>query len=99
MSNAKDSAASQTPAKWQLVAWQKKDEQYARIPQAWRLSRLPPPHVTDYRDIPRTCGLLTHEELNITEKYDASALAEAIRSRNLKCVDVARAFCKVIDLP
>jgi hypothetical protein len=42
---------------------------------------------------------LTHEELNITEKYDASALAEAIRSRNLKCVDVARAFCKVIDLP
>ncbi|KAH7071582.1 acetamidase [Paraphoma chrysanthemicola] len=94
MPKSKDAAAPQDPARWQLVSWQKKDEQYARIPHAWRLSNLPSSQVTDYRDIPRTCGLLTQVELDITEKYDATALAEAIRSRRLKCVDVAQAFCK-----
>jgi amidase len=36
--------------------------------------------------------------LRITEDYDAIGLAEAIRRRHLKCVDVARAFCKVLHL-
>ena len=45
--------------------------------------------------MPRTCGLLTTEELRITEDFDATGLAEAVRRRELRCVDVARAFCKV----
>lgn len=77
------------------MAWQKKDEQYARIPPEWRLDHLPGPDVTNYLDIPRTCGLLSEKELKITEQYDATGLAEAIRKRELKCVDVAVAFCKV----
>jgi amidase len=83
------------PAKWQLLSWQKKDEQFHRIPAEWRLPRLPSKDVTNYLDIPRKCGLLSQEELRITEAYDASSLAELIRKRELKCVDVARAFCKV----
>ncbi|ORY13423.1 amidase signature domain-containing protein [Clohesyomyces aquaticus] len=82
------------PQKWQLVSWMKKDEQYERIPKEWLLKTPPGPDVTSYLDIPRKCGLLTAEELRITEQYDATALMEGIRSRKLKCVDVTRAFCK-----
>ena len=95
MSKSSDPSAIQSPPKWQLVSSQKKDEQYARIPHEWRLASLPLSHVTNYIDIPRKCGILTSEEIRITEEYDATALAEAIRSRKLKCVDVTRAFCKV----
>ncbi|KAJ4360074.1 uncharacterized protein N0V89_000633 [Didymosphaeria variabile] len=85
-----------SPPKWQLVAWQKKDEQYARIPSDWRIpqDRLPTPEVTNYLGIPRECGVLSEEELRLTESYDATALAEAIRERKVKSVDVVRAFCK-----
>jgi hypothetical protein len=44
--------------------------------------------------IPRTCGVLTPSELDITETYDATALLMQIASGRLKSVDVARAFCK-----
>lgn len=46
------------------------------------------------RDIPRQSGLLTERELDITENYDATALAEAIAARKLTAVEVATAYCK-----
>jgi amidase len=95
MTKSKAQSAPRPAPKWQLVSWQKKDEQYARIPLAWRLQSLPSTKVTNYMDIPRQCGILTKEELEITENYDATALADAIRSRKLKCIDVTQAFCKV----
>ncbi|CAO2652666.1 Nn.00g009490.m01.CDS01 [Neocucurbitaria sp. VM-36] len=94
MSKSKAQPEPQLPPKWQLVAWQKKDEQYTRIPYEWRLDSLPSPSVTNYTDIARTCGLLSRKELDITEQYDATELAKAIREKKLKCVNVARAFCK-----
>lgn len=48
----------------------------------------------DVTDIPRTCGILSAEELEITENYDAVGLAEAIASKKYKAVTVAKAFCK-----
>jgi hypothetical protein len=93
--SSKTPAVSADPPRWQLVSWQKKHEQYARIPHAWRLPSLPPSNVTNYTDIPRKCGILNNQEISITEEYDATALAEAIRARKLKCIDVTRAFCKV----
>jgi len=81
--------------KWQQISKRKREEQLARIPSAWRLKTQPTPDVTSYLDIPTKCGLLTQEELRITEQYDAVGLAEAIREKNLSCVDVTRAFCKV----
>lgn len=86
-------------AKWQDVSQRKKDEQYGRIPADWRLKTLPGSHVKSYMGTPRQCGLLTKEELDTTEDYDAVALAQAIREKKLKCVDVTRAFCKVSPLP
>jgi hypothetical protein len=91
---SREEPPSEAP-KWQLVSRQKKDEQYGRIPSGWRLGSLPGTDITSYIDIPRKCGLLTEEELAITEQYDAVALAKAIREKKLKCVDVATSFCKV----
>lgn len=37
---------------------------------------------------------MTEKEVDITENYDATALAQALRERKLTCVDVTTAFCK-----
>ncbi|KIW17824.1 hypothetical protein PV08_05019 [Exophiala spinifera] len=49
---------------------------------------------TDVSTIPSTCGLLSSEEIQITEQYDAVSLAEAIATRKFTAVAVAKAFCK-----
>lgn len=46
-------------------------------------------------DIPRTCGILSSEELEITEKYDVRRLVSAMTEERLKAEDVVRGFCKV----
>jgi len=48
----------------------------------------------DVSDIPRSCGILTEEELQITEENDATSLAEAIASKKYTAVIVATAFAK-----
>lgn len=48
----------------------------------------------DVRDVPRTCGILTARELEITENYDAYALAGAIATRKYTAVETATAFLK-----
>ncbi|KAJ5774753.1 hypothetical protein N7457_009649 [Penicillium paradoxum] len=45
-------------------------------------------------DIPRTCGLLTFEELEITEKYDVRGLVGEMAEGRRKAEDVVRSFCK-----
>ncbi|KAF7681559.1 general amidase protein [Alternaria burnsii] len=81
-------------ADWQFVSKRKKEEQDGRIPKEWKLSSLPEANVKSYTDIPHKSGILTKKELDITENYDAVALAEAIKARKLMCIDVTRAFCK-----
>lgn len=46
-------------------------------------------------DIPRTCGILTPTELDITEQYDVRRLLNAMGGGKLKAEDVIRSFCKV----
>lgn len=46
-------------------------------------------------DIPRTCGVLTPKELEITEKYDVRGLVAEMTDGKLKAEEVARAFSKV----
>ncbi|KAF4962105.1 hypothetical protein FSARC_9790 [Fusarium sarcochroum] len=67
----------------------------SKVPQGLRLSldliQNPPSNVTN---IPATCGILSHEELVITEDYDAVDLLEAISNRKHTAETVAKAFCK-----
>lgn len=95
MSKSKSQSDPKPTPKWRSVAWQKKDQQFARIPNQWRLPQLPPSTVTNFLQVPRECDLLTEKELDITGHYDATALAQAIRERKFTCVDVTTAFCKV----
>lgn len=71
------------------------DELALSIPKEFHLPKElianPPLHVTD---IPRTCGILSKDELAITENYDAIGIAEAVASGQLTAVQVATAFCK-----
>lgn len=66
-----------------------------KVPKELRLPRHiikdPPQNVTN---IPQECGLLTKKEIEITENYDATALAEAISDGKLSSVAVATAFGK-----
>ncbi|KAJ5292027.1 Amidase [Penicillium angulare] len=45
-------------------------------------------------EIPRTCGLLTSKELEITEKYDVHELVLAMTEKKLKAKEVVQAFCR-----
>lgn len=87
----------------------------AKIPSEWRLpeSQIPPgmlspaesiTNVKQYgrvnvMDIPRTCGLLSARELEITEKYDVRGLLRAMADKRLTAEDVTTAFCKVRPHP
>lgn len=83
-----------TEAPYKAIAQRKQAERDSRIPSAWRLTSLPSSSTLDVRSIPQTCGILSSSELSITEIYDATALAEAIRSKKLTAESVAIAFCK-----
>jgi amidase len=67
----------------------------ADVPENLRLPlsliQNPPKDVTN---IPITCGILTPEEVAITEDYDAVSLVEAIANRKVTAVAVSKAFCK-----
>ncbi|KAI7152552.1 amidase [Hortaea werneckii] len=84
------------PEKWQDIAARKQRERADRIPSQWKLSsaHIPGESRTIVLSVPRECGLLSEQELNITENYDASALVSALASGKLKAVDVTTAFCK-----
>ena len=71
------------------------EEFAAKVPQDLRLDSSitsnPPKNVTG---VPRECGILTKDELEITENYDAVGLAEAIATKKFSAVAVATAFSK-----
>ncbi|KAL4727960.1 hypothetical protein ACLX1H_004664 [Fusarium chlamydosporum] len=71
------------------------EEFASTVPQELRLQQNlienPPKNVTS---IPRSCGILNEEEIDITENYDAVALAIAIASKKFTSVAVVTAFCK-----
>lgn len=66
-----------------------------KVPLEYRLPteliKSPP---IDVSGIPVSCGILSAEELEITEDYDAVSLSEALASRKYTAVTVAKAFAK-----
>lgn len=80
------------PETWKEISNRKKAEQASRVPTQWIFNSQT---TSSIKDVPRSCGILSKEELDITENYDATSLAESIAARKLKCVDVTLAFCKV----
>lgn len=83
---------------WQQKAAAKQAEAAAKIPAEWQLSAKTLQQAAlenqSILDIPKTCGLLTPEELAITENYDATGLRDRLATGAVSAVEVATAFCK-----
>ncbi|KAH7029252.1 acetamidase [Microdochium trichocladiopsis] len=66
-----------------------------KVPPEYRLPRdIIENAPLDVSGIPATCGILTADEIAITQDYDAFGLAAAIATRKLTALDVAVAFAK-----
>lgn len=61
------------------------------IPAKWRIEKKAFESLTDVSQVPQTCGILTGDQIKITE-LTVAELAGGIASRTLKAVDVLEAF-------
>ncbi|KAF7548131.1 hypothetical protein G7Z17_g7278 [Cylindrodendrum hubeiense] len=73
------------PAKWTLDAEQLSKLKNTGAPTEGRLVEL---------DVARKSGLLSENELNITEKFTATELVEKLATEQLSSEEVVEAFCK-----
>lgn len=78
--------------RWQEAAQQKKDAIDNAIPPQWRLGQPYNQLPSDVRSVPRTCGILSPEQIDITERT-ASDLVEQLRSGKISSTKVVEAFC------
>jgi amidase len=74
---------------WQSISAKKREQRDVLIPKEWRLPgetlglyhKDTPLNVLD---VPRTCGILSAKELELTEKYDATALLAMLASGEIR---------------
>lgn len=79
---------------YQIIAREKKVQQWDKIPKDWRISVESFQDATNVMDIPVTCGLLNDTERKITSDNDATALLEKIKAGVWSVEQVTVAFCK-----
>lgn len=79
---------------WEEVAAEKHARIKASIPKEWRVNLEDPAFQGDsYMDAPAKSGILTTEELKITES-SATELVDQMAEGKLSSVAVTTAFCK-----
>ncbi|EMC92294.1 hypothetical protein BAUCODRAFT_284403 [Baudoinia panamericana UAMH 10762] len=81
-------------ATWHDIAARKQRERADRIPKKWRLPNERFQDNDSVLDVPRRCGLLSKQDIRITESYDASTLVAELAAGRLSSLDVVTAFCK-----
>lgn len=84
---------------WKSVGLAKRQSVFEKIPKDWLLpasiiSGLDENSTQNVTSIPRECGILSAEEIDITESYDATALLEKLSTSQISSFAVATAFCK-----
>lgn len=80
-----------------LIAAEKRALAAAKIPEAWRLPTETLAEISSSASVmhvPRTCGLLSATELEITEQYSACQLRQKIAEGKYSAVQTTEAFCK-----
>lgn len=65
------------------------------IPSEWRTpaDKLPSSHQANVTDFPAQSGILSKDELKITESF-ATEIIQKVADKTWKAEDVTRAFCK-----
>ena len=76
---------------WEDIAAERKAQVQDAIPQEWRLKEVPAGD--SVMSVPKDSGILTPEELAITESY-AVDLVRDLAAGKLSSVAVTTAFCK-----
>lgn len=84
---------------WAALISVKRAANADKIPKEWTLpedvlSKISQNATFGVLDVPRTCGILSSEELKLTENYDATELTSLLREGKVKSRDVVQAFCK-----
>lgn len=84
---------------WEIIAAEHRQSSFAKIPLEWLLPSSIRDSISQFSaqnvlDIPRSCGLLSTEEIDITENYDATTLIEHLASGKFTSLAVTTAFCK-----
>jgi len=79
------------PEKWEELAADKRDRLAKTIPGEWKLQSLP--DTSSAFDYLKTSGVLSPQELEITESSATDLVAELATGKR-KSVDVTVAFCK-----
>ena len=82
------------PAEWESIAQRKQEERASRIPKEWLLNTPIDEKRLNVLNVPLESGILTAEELRLTEQFDATALVSGLSTGLLKSVNVVTAFCK-----
>ena len=77
---------------WREIAAKKKQEQIDSLPKEWLID-LPPATQLNVLAVPRECGLLSEEELKITE-CPIDVLLSKLASAEWSSVKVTSAFYK-----
>ncbi|KAB8229813.1 putative general amidase [Aspergillus alliaceus] len=101
---------SSSTSSYSAIAQRKQAHLESQIPTEWKLSASSIPsgmlsledsitNAKQYQSvnvmqIPRTCGLLTNEQLEITENWDIRGLLRVIAEKRYTTEDVVTAFCK-----
>lgn len=94
-----NAGTDKTEADWAAKAAVKRDSVLRKIPMEWLLTSdiiqtVSETSTQNVLDLPRTCGILTQKEIDITERYDATDLIEKLASAELTSEEVTVAFCK-----
>ncbi|KAF7715773.1 Uncharacterized protein PECH_006218 [Penicillium ucsense] len=86
-----------TSTNWQDLVARKRQECQDKLPREWKLGeevlKAVPEHLLQY-DLPRRSGILTEEELDITENYTATQLLAKLASGQITSLSVTTAFSK-----
>lgn len=81
-------------ANWETAAAAKRAARDALIPNDTILKSPPAADVLDVSGVPRSSGLLSAEELEVTETPTVTELVDAIAAKKYTSEQVVRAFCR-----
>ncbi|TVY80709.1 putative amidase [Lachnellula suecica] len=79
---------------YKILAAEKQLQRSSKIPNNWLISPSEFRGISNVLKIPNTCGILTDLEIEITSKYDATALVERLKEGVWSVEEVTVAFCK-----
>lgn len=79
---------------YKTIAVEKQSERQSKIPKAWLLPSNQYHGATNVMEVPRTCGILSDIECQITSDFDATGLLEKLKDEVWSAEQVTVAFCK-----